>query len=135
MPQLDGVTYLPQVFWLRVVFFVFYLITVKNIVPTLSRILKVRAKKLSFAQGGLQELNDEGQRVRMEYDIIRSKALKESANMLQRRHEEARLWVNSRVQELTVEESKGGENYNGFYLAAVGEMVAKKAILLKLARS
>ena len=47
MPQMDAVTFLPQVTWLVVVFTLLYLIVLDKILPTLSRILKLRAKKLS----------------------------------------------------------------------------------------
>ena len=46
MPQLDSVTFLSQVFWLSIGFFIFYIIVVKNIIPSLGRMLKVRTKKV-----------------------------------------------------------------------------------------
>jgi hypothetical protein len=42
MPQLDKVTFLSQFFWLCIVFVSLYLILVKNFLPKLARIVKVR---------------------------------------------------------------------------------------------
>ena len=53
MPQFDTVTFLSQLFWLTLVFSTFYMVTIKNFLPGLTRILKVRRKKLNFgAQQG-----------------------------------------------------------------------------------
>ena len=45
MPQLDTVTFLSQIFWLVIIFGAFYLIVLTHILPSISRILKVRKKK------------------------------------------------------------------------------------------
>lgn len=46
MPQLDKFTFAPQVFWLVVIFFILYLILVKEGLPRLYKILLFRKKKL-----------------------------------------------------------------------------------------
>lgn len=50
MPQLDIAAFLPQIFWLCVIFTIFYLVALNNVLPMLSTILKVRFKKLSQGQ-------------------------------------------------------------------------------------
>jgi len=47
MPQLDQVTYFSQFFWLCFFYFVFYVFVVKLYLPKISRILKLRSKKMS----------------------------------------------------------------------------------------
>ena len=47
MPQLDTFMYLSQVFWLLVLFTVFYILVLNNILPNISRVLKLRRKKIS----------------------------------------------------------------------------------------
>jgi F-type H+-transporting ATPase subunit b len=47
MPQLDTFMYLSQVFWLLVLFTIFYILVLNNILPNISRVLKLRRKKIS----------------------------------------------------------------------------------------
>jgi Leucine-rich repeat (LRR) protein len=47
MPQLDQVTYFSQFFWLCIFYFTFYVFIVKTFLPKISRILKLRAKKMN----------------------------------------------------------------------------------------
>jgi len=44
MPQRDTLTYLPQVFWLVLIFFTYFIIVRKNILPVSVQILKSRLK-------------------------------------------------------------------------------------------
>jgi hypothetical protein len=50
MPQLDTSMYLSQVFWLLVIFTLFYFSVLNNILPNLSRGLKLRLKQNSFGE-------------------------------------------------------------------------------------
>jgi hypothetical protein len=47
MPQLDQVTYFSQFFWLCIFYFTFYVFVVKLYLPKISRILKLRSKKMN----------------------------------------------------------------------------------------
>lgn len=66
MPQLDIASYLPQVFSLVIVFFFFYTIVIKNILPSLGTILKVRSKKLSQGQDLIKDMKTESSNVAQE---------------------------------------------------------------------
>ena len=46
MPQFDSVTFLPQIFWLTLVFFAFYMIIIRGFLPGITRIVKLRKKIL-----------------------------------------------------------------------------------------
>jgi F0F1-type ATP synthase membrane subunit b/b' len=50
MPQFDSVTFLPQIFWLTLVFFAFYMVVIRYYLPGLTRIVKIRKKRLEAAQ-------------------------------------------------------------------------------------
>jgi hypothetical protein len=50
MPQLDLISFLSQIFWFSLFFILFYLFVIKNLVPFLSRVFKIRAKKIAVAQ-------------------------------------------------------------------------------------
>ena len=45
MPQLDVVTYFSQVFWVLFVFLFFYTVVLKQLLPLIARVVKVRSKK------------------------------------------------------------------------------------------
>ena len=48
MPQLDINIAMSQVLWFTVVFTIFYIFMVKNILPQLARTIKLRKKKNSW---------------------------------------------------------------------------------------
>jgi hypothetical protein len=131
MPQLDIASYLPQVFSLLVVFFVFYLIVQKNILPTLGTILKVRAKKLSQGQDLISNMESENSKIAVEYDKILSTSLKESGQLLQNTASDSAVWVNTNLINST---STSTENsvvaMNTLYVKSVGDITAKKLYFL-----
>ena len=59
MPQLDTVTFLSQLFWLVIIFGAFYLIVLTDILPSFSRVLKSRLKKLKSNENAMYSLGDE----------------------------------------------------------------------------
>ena len=132
MPQLDTASYLPQVFSLVVVFFGFYLIVLKNILPSLGTILKVRSKKLSQGQDLIGDMAAENAQIAVEQDNILSKSLKESGDLLQNTTNDSSEWINSSLRTIT---SKSQDQkvvaMNKSYLKGVGEITAKKLYFVK----
>lgn len=57
MPQLDSATYFGQVTWLAVVFGLFYVLMLADVLPGVNRILKVRAKKLDRVRGDARQFD------------------------------------------------------------------------------
>jgi len=51
MPQLDAATYLSQIVWLGITFGGYYLLTLGTVLPSLSRRVKVRGKKVLAGKG------------------------------------------------------------------------------------
>jgi len=49
MPQFDIMTFFNQVFWLIFIFFVFYIVVIRYILPVLAFSLKSRSKILKLA--------------------------------------------------------------------------------------
>lgn len=47
MPQLDQINYFPQVLWLVVTFLVLYTFFLKDYIPFIFKLKKIRAEKLS----------------------------------------------------------------------------------------
>jgi hypothetical protein len=136
MPQLDTATFLPQVFWLLIVFWVFYLIVKNNIVPALSTMIKVRSKKLNLGSGNVGEMQGETGKISVTYDALIVKSLPESGNCLQSTTLEAGKWIskslelqNQSFMKKTTKKDTG-VILSGFYLKTVGSISAKKNQLL-----
>ena len=53
MPQFDLGTFFSQLFWLNIIFYTFYIMLFQKYIPRLTRIFKIRRKKLAFAQKNL----------------------------------------------------------------------------------
>jgi hypothetical protein len=60
MPQFDTAAFFNQLFYLTVIFYVFYILLLHSYLPGLTRILKVRRKKLEIAS--LQGSSFQGER-------------------------------------------------------------------------
>jgi len=125
MPQLDTATYLPQVFWLLLVFFIFYICVLQFILPKLSTILKVRSKKLNEGEHILDEMSTESNELGVVYDNILTKSLKESERLVQMSNNEAFTWVDSSSHQ----DISDLQKINSFYLKTLGEISAKRGIL------
>lgn len=125
MPQLDTATFLPQVFWLLVVFFIFYVLVINFILPKLSTILKVRSKKLSQGESILGEMTSEKNALGVVYDNILSKSLKESERLIQSSYSGALSWIESSSKNDISDLRK----INSVYLKSLGNIYAKRGIL------
>lgn len=68
MPQFDATTFLPQIFWLAIIFGALYGAAVWGIVPWVQRILDIRARHLERELQHAQELLDHAEAVRGEMD-------------------------------------------------------------------
>lgn len=128
MPQLDAAAYLNQVFWLILVFFTFYLIVLKNILPALSRILKVRTKKAIMASEGANNLTDERVATIESYDAMISKTARETVQLTNTSVEKSQQWVSSNKKELTTGNTEG----NKAYMNAIYTVAAKRALIISM---
>jgi hypothetical protein len=69
MPQLDGATFLSQVFWLTVIFVSYYRVSVNFLLPSRATWLKARSKKVSLAKGRVSGYDGERQAATSRYDV------------------------------------------------------------------
>jgi hypothetical protein len=58
MPQLDNVTYLSQIFWCFITFSTLYFVLLKNILPNIAKVLKIRNRLLNYYNNLFKNLND-----------------------------------------------------------------------------
>jgi len=70
MPQLDSATFLSQFFWVTLFFLGLYIYFVRNILPTLGSLLKMRQKKIIFAQKELESLEKDQQTIYNKYNNV-----------------------------------------------------------------
>ena len=59
MPQFDIITFFTQIFWLTIIFFGFYFVTLQSFIPKIAAVIKARKKKLTHGAGGVSSLNEE----------------------------------------------------------------------------
>ena len=128
MPQLDASTFLSQVFWLSVFFFTFYLIVLKNILPVVGRMIKVRSKKIDTTRENIAALENEQNQITRDYETIMTKSLQESADLLNRTNNTANAWVKETEQKTNSQ--KTSSDFNGAYIKTVGDITGKKRLIL-----
>jgi hypothetical protein len=93
MPQLDTGTYREQVTWLVLIFGGVYLVRRSEILPNLSRIVKLRGKKRERRRGG--SVQEEGERKLVEsgYGARRGSASGQSYGFLQETMDLQEIWM------------------------------------------
>ena len=132
MPQMDAVTFLPQVTWLVVVFTLLYLIVLDKILPTLSRILKLRAKKLSQGKEFSTLVADEEAKLNSEASEILFKSAKESNLLLQEKVQALNTWLPETLKAKLSTETGTMGTLNKNYLNALSKALVKGLSISKL---
>lgn len=68
MPQLDLVSFFPQIFWSFIMFFLFFLKMSFSVIPKVATVLKYRKKKLVILAQEINAKKDGSSRLLFEYD-------------------------------------------------------------------
>jgi len=97
MPQIDRITFFSQLFWLTFCFFSFYILTVSYIIPRISSILKVRAKKVLLDSNDSSHLSKEPLLISNQYDSFFLNVSSHSRQFVQQSNESTRLQVNQDI--------------------------------------
>merc|ERR1712178_131522 len=82
MPQLDLYIALSQVFWFTLVFIVFYVFIVRDILPELARSIKLRKKKVGGEGDGESSLDIEALEVSSQTNTTLENSLSDSRALL-----------------------------------------------------
>jgi hypothetical protein len=53
MPQFDKLTFFTQIFWLTIIFFGFYFVTLQTYLPKIAAVIKTRKKKIDSGIAGI----------------------------------------------------------------------------------
>ena len=126
MPQLDKVTFLSQVFWLIVIFVSFYLISLRYLLPTVGKILKVRKNKIEWNNKQLTSFKEEESFVTENYETVLRNSLIESQKLLTEAIQSSLVWLDTSMKKTN--ESMLLE-MNKEYIKAVGEISGKKHLV------
>ena len=118
MPQLDKTTFLSQFFWLLFFYMGFYLVILKHFLPRLSRILKVRQKKVSLSQQGASALLQEREKVEGTLNRLVEQGVRTSKGLFQENLQATQQWVN---QVITDSNRTTLRDANQSYIATLGE--------------
>jgi len=115
MPQLDTATYRGQVTWLVRTFGVLYLTRTGDVLPKLSRIVKLRGKKRERTRGDATQYDGERTRVERGYSTRLGNAAGSSYGLLQETRDVQTNWRNKEVVQRN--QSKGMKGAMKMYLS------------------
>nr|YP_009446418.1 ATP synthase F0 subunit 8 [Ancoracysta twista]ATY40906.1 ATP synthase F0 subunit 8 [Ancoracysta twista] len=99
MPQLDHVTFMSQLFWLILFFLTFYVITLKYLLPSLGKALKIRKKRLEAGHKGVDQLKSEEHAVVGDYETLLMQSMVESRQFIASSLEESEKWLQTSLKE------------------------------------
>jgi hypothetical protein len=112
MPQLDFISFFSQIFWLCLVFVFFYLFVFKNLVPFVSRIIKVRGKKVNKAIAYATFLRRNDIKIaENSTDFLLTKALAAAATLFTVFSTSMHLWVNGEALSFNTKAFSSNKNY------------------------
>jgi F0F1-type ATP synthase membrane subunit b/b' len=126
MPQLDLYVALSQVFWFTIVFIVFYVFIVRDILPELARSIKLRKKKVGTDNSSSTSLDDESLAVSTQTATTLENSLKESRTLLVNVSTSTSEWLNSSLKEVN-ETTLIDLNKN--YIKTIGELKGRSYLL------
>lgn len=129
MPQLDKVTFFSQFLWLSIFYVGFYLILIKHFLPKLSRILKVRQKKVSHSQQGSSALLEEKEKVCDSLDKLIEQGVGTSKVLFRENLEKTEAWLNHVASDTNHTTLRPA---NELYIASLGEKSISQSLVIDL---
>lgn len=124
MPQLDMYTGMSQVFWFTIVFVIFYLLIVRDVLPTLARSIKLRQKKVGG--GGASSLDEEAIAINAQTAATLETSLKDSRTLLTTVSTSSSNWLES---SLTAVNESTLLDLNKSYIKTIGELKGRSFLL------
>jgi len=124
MPQLDTYMYFSQVLWLLVIFIIFYILILNNILPSIARILKLRRKQISAGNDSI--LTKEYKNVIHVTSGILEISVKDSINFLNNARNSSLNWLNISLKEAN---EKTLLELNKNYLKSFGSLKGQSIII------
>ena len=129
MPQLDKTTFLSQFLWLLFFYIGFYLVILKHFLPRLSRILKVRQKKVSLSQQGTSALLQEREKVEESLNTLVEQGVRVSKGLFQENLQATQEWS---AQALTNSNRTTLKDANQSYVMTLGEKTISQNVAVDI---
>lgn len=126
MPQLDIYVAFSQVFWFSILFIIFYVLMVRDILPVLARSIKLRKKKVGGTSVGSSSLNEETDAIIAQTATTLEGSLKDSQTLLSSVSTASSDWLNSSVK--NVNESTLLD-LNKTYIKTIGELKGRSFLI------
>ena len=130
MPQFDTAAFFSQLFWLTVTFYGFYIIIIQTYIPGLTRIIKVRRKKLELASSQGSAFEEERLETVASFENIFAKSANESRALLGKTLESGSAWS---AASLTDANAGALKQVNHDYLYLNGEIRGQRYVIQQLA--
>ena len=126
MPQFDTAAFFSQLFWLTFTFYGFYIIIFQTYLPGLTRILKVRRKKLELAQSQGSAYEEERLETVASFENIFAKSANESRALLGKTLDSGSAWASASLEDTNANALK---QVNHDYLYLNGEIRGQRYII------
>ena len=120
MPQFDIITFFTQIFWLTIIFFGFYFVSLDSLLPRIAAVLKSRRKKLAQGSLGVSNLTEEQGSVKSLRDLSVESSANNSKASVSFMIASGNKWLLSSI--LGFNNSKM-EAYQNFYVKLFGNAI------------
>lgn len=124
MPQLDIYVAMSQVFWFTILFVIFYILIVRDILPVLARSIKLRKKKVGGSSGS--SLDTETNNIIAQTATTLETSLNDSRTLLSNVSTASSDWLESSVKD--VNENTLLE-LNKTYVKTIGELKGRSFLI------
>ncbi len=101
MPQLDPAVFMPQIFWLFVIFGVLYFFITYSAAPKISDVLKKRQDKIAYDLGEAEALQAKAEAARLAYEKSQEEARHNAAVVVLNKREELKAYADAEYQKLS----------------------------------
>jgi hypothetical protein len=128
MPQLDQYSFFTQYFWLFFCFLGFYFVILKEFLPKMAQILKVRASMMGGSDNELENIVDETALTGAKAGTFELHSLKESKDLLTKSFQESSNWSSVTVEAVN-KDTFGG--IHGVFIESIGQLSLSQNVSLK----
>jgi hypothetical protein len=124
MPQLDTYMYFSQVFWLLIIFIIFYILVLNNILPKISRVLKLRQKQIDVGYSSV--MTEEYEVIRLSISLLLESPFKSSTNLINKARNSSFVWLDISLKGANQETLL---QLNRNYLNSLGELKGQSFLI------
>lgn len=103
MPQLDPAVFIPQIFWLAVVFAALYIFIARNAAPKISEVLKRRQDTIAGDLAEAESLQAKAEEARIAFEKSQEDARNNAAAVILKSRDELKAATEAQYQKLSEE--------------------------------